>query len=100
MGVDRRSASAAHPVRHGRDDAGGRHRAEGAVSIRRSTAVSLASAVLQMAVTLVTVPIYLRVIGFERYGVIVVVWLLSDYFVLFNIGLDRGVTNMVARFGR
>ena len=70
------------------------------MSIRRSTAVSLASAVLQMAVTLVTVPIYLRVIGFERYGVIVVVWLLSDYFVLFNIGLDRGVTNMVARFGR
>ena len=67
------------------------------MSLSRGAIVSLGSSILQLAVTIVTVPIYLRVIGLERYGVIVVVWLLFDYFTLFNAGLDRAVGNMVAR---
>ncbi len=67
------------------------------MSLTRNASFSLISAVLQIGVTLVTIPIYLRVIGLERYGVVVVVWLLYEYCMLFNLGLDKGTTAHLAR---
>ncbi|WP_342359372.1 flippase [Terrarubrum flagellatum] len=67
------------------------------MSLTRNASFSLISSVLQIGVILVTVPIYLRLIGPQRYGVIVIVWLLFDYFQLFNFGLDKAVTAMLAR---
>ncbi|HTM79214.1 MAG TPA: hypothetical protein VL133_16490, partial [Devosia sp.] len=67
------------------------------MSLSRNASFSLVSAVLQMAVTIVTIPIYLRVIGLDRYGVIVVVWLLFDYMMLFSLGLDKAASNYLAK---
>jgi O-antigen/teichoic acid export membrane protein len=68
------------------------------VSLSRGASVSMFSALLQIAVTIVTLPLYLRFIGLERYGVLVIVWLLFDYFQLFNLGLDKAATNFLSKY--
>ncbi|MDB5525908.1 MAG: polysaccharide biosynthesis protein [Rhizobium sp.] len=67
------------------------------MSLSRNAAYTMTSAVLQIGVTLVTIPIYLSVIGLERYGVVVVIWLLFEYVMIFNLGLDRAAINFLSK---
>jgi O-antigen/teichoic acid export membrane protein len=67
------------------------------MSLSRGASLSIVSAVTQMAVTIVTVPIYLKLIGLERYGVVVIVWLIFDYLQLFNFGLDKATTTLLSK---
>jgi len=66
------------------------------MSIARHTLYNATGALLPLIVSVVTVPIYLTVVGLDRYGILNLCWLLVGYFGFFDFGLGRATTQRIA----
>jgi len=66
------------------------------VSVAKHTAYNLAGSAVSIGVTLVTVPLYLELIGLERFGVLSLCWVFVGYFAFFDFGIGRATAQKMA----
>jgi O-antigen/teichoic acid export membrane protein len=64
--------------------------------LARNAAWNLATQCAPMAVAVVTIPVLIAGIGTERFGVLTLSWIILGYFSLFDLGLGRALTKLVA----
>lgn len=73
----------------------------GAGVLARNTAWNLVGLVAPMVAALVSIPVLVSRLGSEGFGVLGLAWMLVGYFSLFDLGLSRALTMLVAeRLGR
>jgi O-antigen/teichoic acid export membrane protein len=64
--------------------------------LARNAAWNLAAQGVPMAVAIVTIPVLIAGIGTDRFGVLTLAWIFLGYFSLFDLGLGRALTKLVA----
>ncbi len=62
----------------------------------RNVVMNFAGQGLPMIVALFAIPILIKSLGIDRFGVLTLIWVVVGYFSLFDIGLGRTLTKLVA----
>lgn len=69
--------------------------------LARNAAINLAGQAAPILVALISIPLLIRGLGTERFGVLTLMWVVIGYFSLLDLGLGRALTQIVAeRLGR
>ena len=66
-------------------------------SIKKNSILNLVGSIIPMAVGLVTIPILLKSIGVEKFGILSLIWALIGYFSVFDFGIGRALTQGVSK---
>src|SRR5467141_3336376 len=64
--------------------------------LARNTIWNLLGQLLPMAVAVVAIPPLVRALGLARFGVLSMAWIVIGYFSLFDLGIGRALTKLVA----
>jgi O-antigen/teichoic acid export membrane protein len=83
-------------VGRGADDHSTKKLASGGVLVR-STAWNFLGQAIPLFVAIPVLPVLVAKLGIERFGVLMLVWMAIGYFSLFDLGLGRALTQMIAR---
>jgi O-antigen/teichoic acid export membrane protein len=65
--------------------------------VRFSFAFNVIGMIIPVAIALITIPVYIFLIGTARYGVLSIVWILLGYFGFLDFGLAQASTNALAK---
>jgi O-antigen/teichoic acid export membrane protein len=65
--------------------------------LARNTALNFAGMLIPMGVAVVAVPVLLKALGVDRFGVLSLAWLLVGYFALLDFGLGRALTQAASQ---
>ncbi len=64
--------------------------------LARGTAQNLVGLVLPLLVGVAAMPYIIRGLGPDRFGILALIWILFNYFTIFDLGLGRAATKFVA----
>src|SRR5450759_1913386 len=69
--------------------------------IAKNTLINLFGQVLPLLVGIITIPMLIKGLGIERFGILTLAWIVIGYFGLFDLGLGRALTQIIAhRLGK
>ena len=69
--------------------------------LARNTVWNLVGQVAPMGVAWFAIPLLIRQVGMDRFGILLIAWMVVGYFSFFDLGLGRAMTNLIAqRLGR
>lgn len=66
-------------------------------SIKHSSLVNLTGALVPLLVTLITLPLFLPLVGEFRYGALMLLWAVLGYMGVLDLGLGRAVSQRIAQ---
>jgi O-antigen/teichoic acid export membrane protein len=67
-------------------------------SIARSTYWNFLGFALPLAVALFAIPILIKGLGADRFGILMIAWMIMGYFALFDFGMGRATTKFLAEY--
>lgn len=62
----------------------------------KNSLINLAGFALPLTVGLITIPLIVRGFGVERFGLLTLAWAVIGYFSLFDLGIGRAITQLIA----
>jgi O-antigen/teichoic acid export membrane protein len=65
-------------------------------ALARNTILNFAGQIFPLIIGVVTIPLIIKGLGTERFGILALIWVVLGYFSLFDMGLGRATTKFVS----
>jgi O-antigen/teichoic acid export membrane protein len=64
--------------------------------IAKNSLINISGQIIPIIVAIITIPIIIRGLGLEKFGILTLAWALTGYFNLFDFGIGRAITKIVS----